>query len=100
MRPSLGGIAKLAGVCEQTAVSGRNLLYEPINHDSWGLVVIATASLAKREAIQGRRAPPGSWIASELTSRLRGYAEPANAGRSAFDVDAALGSLLAMTSFV
>ncbi|MGI8570280.1 MAG: hypothetical protein ACR2KT_15135 [Methylocella sp.] len=30
-------------------------------------------------------------------SRLRGYVEPAFAGRSAFDVDAALGSLLAMT---
>jgi hypothetical protein len=30
------------------------------------------------------------------TSHLRGYVEPADAGRSAFDVDAALGSLLAM----
>jgi hypothetical protein len=32
------------------------------------------------------------------TSRLRGYAEPAAAGRSAFGDDAALGSLLAMTN--
>jgi hypothetical protein len=39
----------------------------------------------KREAIQHS--------SGGFASRLRGYVEPAFAGRSAFDVDAALGSL-------
>jgi hypothetical protein len=72
------------------------LIPAAIDPDLSGLAVMAAASFAKPEAIHGPR--PAYWIASELTSRLRGYAEPANAGRSAFGVDAALGSLLAITS--
>jgi hypothetical protein len=51
----------------------------------------------RREAIQFLSPLLDCFVA---TSRLRGYVEPANGGRAAFDVNAALGSLLAMTSWV